>query len=496
MLVLELTFSAGRYHATPWGRHVNEGAVEWPASPYRLIRALFDTWKRKRPEWDAARVERVLFALASAPPRFRLPQASTSHTRSFLSTNTRDVSDRTLIFDAFAAVSPRSPVMVGWPDVTLDRATESDLDELLEQLNFLGRSESWVSARVLAGVQSVEWNCTPGTDNAESGDSVPIACAIPRNQWRGSSPWLDALAFSTTSLLKTRLSGPPAMQYIDYVRPPDCFSVSHKAVSRAERPIHGVLYALDSKVLPLATSTLEIAERVRTKLMGIHKALAGGPELVSSRFSGKDAEGKPLKGHRHVFVLPSDENHDGRLDHLLVVCRDPLDRVERLALDRLQSLWQSDGRPDIRCIPVRWGALEQLLRQATHLSSVTPFVPARHYRKGRGTWPDWVAQQLVRECRQHGLPEPIRVTLLGRHLLRGGRSYRWLEFRRNRKDDEVRTGYGFEVEFDQPVLAPLALGYGCHFGLGQFQAAVDKERERFGEHESRHTARGSATYSQ
>lgn len=472
MLVLELTFSTGRYHATPWGRHVNEGAVEWPPSPYRLIRALFDTWKRKRPEWNTGRVERVLIALASAPPQFRLPQASISHTRSFLSTNTREVSDRTLIFDAFAAVPPRSPVFVGWPDVTLDRATESDLDALLEQLNFLGRSESWVSARVLSGVQNVEWNCTPATDCTGAGDSVPIACAIPLNQWRGSTTWLDALAFSTTSLLKTRLSGPPAMQYVDYVRPPDCFTVVHKAVSREERSIHGVLYALDSKVLPLAISTVEIAERVRTKVMGIHKALSGGPEFVSSRFSGKDADGKPLRGHRHVFVLPSDENSDGRLDHLLVVCRDPLDRMERLALDRLESLWQSDGRPDIRCIPVRWGTLEQLLRPATHLSSATPFVPSRHFRKGRGTWSEWISQELVRECRYHGLPEPVRVSLLGRRVLQGGRSYRWLEFRRNRKQDEPQTGYGFQLEFAQPVPAPVALGYGCHFGLGQFQPVI------------------------
>ena len=30
MLALSFTFPAGRYHATPWDRHVNEGAVAWP----------------------------------------------------------------------------------------------------------------------------------------------------------------------------------------------------------------------------------------------------------------------------------------------------------------------------------------------------------------------------------------------------------------------------------------------------------------------------------
>jgi CRISPR-associated protein Csb2 len=30
MPVIDLYFPASRLHATPWGRHVNEGAVEWP----------------------------------------------------------------------------------------------------------------------------------------------------------------------------------------------------------------------------------------------------------------------------------------------------------------------------------------------------------------------------------------------------------------------------------------------------------------------------------
>ena len=47
MTVLELRFPAGRYHATPWGRHVNEGAVEWPPSPWRIVRALIATWYLK-----------------------------------------------------------------------------------------------------------------------------------------------------------------------------------------------------------------------------------------------------------------------------------------------------------------------------------------------------------------------------------------------------------------------------------------------------------------
>jgi CRISPR-associated protein Csb2 len=30
-------------------------------------------------------------------------------------------------------------------------------------------------------------------------------------------------------------------------------------------------------------------------------------------------------------------------------------------------------------------------------------------------------------------------------------------------------GYGFKLEFAEPISHPVALGYACHFGLGQFR---------------------------
>src|SRR6266478_5034096 len=83
MLLIEFSFPAGRYHATAWGRHVNEGVPEWPPSPYRLVRALYDAWKRKRPDWEHSRVERVLNAISASHPSYRLPPATVSDTRSF-----------------------------------------------------------------------------------------------------------------------------------------------------------------------------------------------------------------------------------------------------------------------------------------------------------------------------------------------------------------------------------------------------------------------------
>ena len=122
MTMIELRFPAHRFHATPWGRHVNEGVVEWPPSPYRLMRALYDAWKRKSPELPEAAVAEVFEALATEPPRFGLPKAVASHTRSYLNSNTFDPTDKSLIFDGFVAVDPGAACFVPWPGVELTEA--------------------------------------------------------------------------------------------------------------------------------------------------------------------------------------------------------------------------------------------------------------------------------------------------------------------------------------------------------------------------------------
>jgi CRISPR-associated protein Csb2 len=491
MLVIELTFFTGRFHATPWGRNVNEGVPEWPPSPYRLMRGLYDVWKRKLGDWPESRVEPIFAALASEPPVFHLPPATASHTRSFLSQNEKDVTKKQLIFDAFVIVARGSNVLAKWPNVDLDENMRCDLDQMLALMNYLGRSESWVAARTVSNMDGVNWNCFPadGSPYVEDFEPLRVACSVPAPIYdanpytvnpstkRGRSVelrWMDALAWSTAELHAARLSVPPAFQFVTYMRPANCFDVvPYTRTSRRVSAINGVIYALESKVKPSVTETLLVSERIRSRLMGIHKGIVKNPKKVSSKFSGKDESGGPMKGHQHVYVLPLDQDRDGWLDHLLIFCKDPFNRQEIAALDRLNKIWQSDGKPDIYLVPLRWGQSEDLLgaEPITHFTSATPFVPPRHYRKGRGPLTEWLADEVRREAVNHGLPEPVLVKPLEKLSGRGGRDIRWLQFRRNRKGDQPGMGYGFELVFSEPVTVPIALGYGAHFGLGQFTPA-------------------------
>ena len=86
MIAFAFTFPAGRYHATPWGRHANEADVAWPPEPVRILRALIATWWRKadHERYPKTRLDDLIDALATELPVLRLPEAVHTHVRAFM----------------------------------------------------------------------------------------------------------------------------------------------------------------------------------------------------------------------------------------------------------------------------------------------------------------------------------------------------------------------------------------------------------------------------
>lgn len=469
MLTIELRFPSGRYHANPWGRNVNEGEVEWPPSPYRLARALIDVWKRRKPEWPEEKILPILKSLSS-PVRFFLPSATAAHTRSFLSSNERDSSSKQLIFDAFVALEHDEKCFIGLDSGEASAIVE-DLNALLCELNYLGRSESWISARVLDNHSQIEWNCFP-KDSCPSGfmgEDTRVACLGSPLEYSqsASETWLDAICFTSTDLLRDGWSDPPAVKWINYLRRRDSFAIRPERQKPARQRFRCAKYALVSTVLPRAHETVPLAERVRTKLMGIHKRIKNEDlSLVSPVFSGKTSDGNPLTGHRHAYYLSLDEDGDGYLDHLLVYASVPFDESELSALDALHSVWQPNRRPDINFVLISLSE-EIFSSRSKEWISATPFVTSRHYRKGRGAYDDWLKEEIVKECGFHGLPAPAEIIWIP-HTMHTSHSVHWVEFIRSRKNQTPLQGYGCILRFSEEVAGPFALGAGCHFGLGIF----------------------------
>jgi hypothetical protein len=122
-------------------------------------------------------------------------------------------------------------------------------------------------------------------------------------------------------------------------------------------------YIIDVPVLPFIEDTLPLAEAFRRALMGCYKRVKladkygrntpENPERFASEvFSGKDAAGRPLAGHGHAYYLPSDEDGDGRIDHLTVVAAKGLGEDEIRALDRFRQVRLGAGEPLLMKAPV------------------------------------------------------------------------------------------------------------------------------------------------
>ena len=522
MVAVGLRFTAGRFHATPWGRHVNEGAPEWPPSPWRFLRALLATWKIRAGQISEDEIRPVFEALAS-PPSFRLPPASLGHTRHYMRWYKKGPEDQTLVFDAFVCVGRDREVLISWPDASLGPRQRVLLSDLLERFGYLGRAESWCEARLNEDeISGRQVNCYPlgqGEALASDQEVVRVLCLDPETALSGDHvrttkvnkrPAYDPawnLAIETAQLHAEKWSEPPGSRWMTYVRPSNCFHPPIAIVTgqHARPNMQVARYALDSIVLPLITATLPVAEQARAALMG-RMPKDGDQRRPSRIFSGRDTEGHPFVGHGHAYFLPTDEDGDGRLDHLTVFAMDGFGNDELRAIDTLRVLKPRGNEQEIR--PLLLGVAEKdqfqvpPLRSAKTWVSATPFISTRHPKKNgaRRDPPELLhdpkkfveaalREELARFVDRRGGQIPrIEPCLDEAGVFRtrpslwqpgaSGPSRRAIEFKRFRsrksKDDGGRRLSGFfKLRFTEPVRGPISLGHSSHFGMGLFLPSVD-----------------------
>ncbi|GIW93143.1 MAG: hypothetical protein KatS3mg110_1184 [Pirellulaceae bacterium] len=538
MIAIALRFPSGKFHATPWGRHVNEGVPEWPPSPWRLLRSLVAVWKVRLPDLRESDVRAVLQKLA-APPQFLLPPATTGHSRHYMRWYKKGPRDQTLVFDAFVNVSPQADVVFWWPQNDLQERERQTLQQLLHQVGYYGRAESWCEARLLSETELEQcrqnqeyFACYPAQTDSPASDSpvVRVLCVDPETAFadqyvrplktkgrgkKGARPVYDPawhLCIETAQLHAEKWSDPPGSRWVEYVRPAECLDPPRRAPrpARPARPLLQVArYVLDSSVLATIDETLPLAEQIRYKLMGIYGRLTeqGGVKGRSLVFSGKDDQGRKLTGHGHAYYLPTDEDGDGRLDHLTIVAESGFGKYELRALDRLRSLKRGDELPEIRLLLLAVGKLGELsampLKPSQEWVSATPFVATRHpKRRGRKRDPkvllenphafllQVLREELERLCRRRGWgfsadsiqiepvydpPGVFRIQpklWLARATGAGMRPIQFKRFRRKSGDDGGRRLAGaFRIRFPDAVSGPIALGHSAHFGLGMFLPA-------------------------
>ena len=393
MFALRFRFPAGRYHATPWGRNVNEGDVAWPPEPWRLLRALVAAYRRKgdHERWPDGALAGLIDALSEAPPVYRLPVGAIhAHTRHYMPQRREKTS---LIFDAFVRLSKEGMIVAAWPDVTLDRDSFALAVDLAAAIGYLGRAESWTECDALADWRG-DPNCGPAAAGF-SGDPVRVLAPLSRAAYAAERARLmehegrrisavakkpptparldsqvakafrskagkdtlperlsDAIALDTSDYQDRGWARPPAARELLYAR------AEHAAVGAATRAVRQRLHAaattneptvarflLAGRPRPRVEDTVRIGETMRLAALaqfGWRRNRSGCRVWQApSSISGHGDDGKPLRdpAHRHAFWLPEDADADGWIDHVSVFIGAGIDSEVRIRLDRITRLW-------------------------------------------------------------------------------------------------------------------------------------------------------------
>lgn len=505
MIGIEFRFPAGRYHATPWQRHVNEADVEWPPSPWRVLRALIAVWFRKvegnAGTFTQAELQALVSALCSEPPLYHLPPVVHANSRHYMPVR-KD--ERALVYDGFLSIDPGEKLTMIWPTLHLAEDLKELLVRLLQQLGYLGRAESWVEAKLVdsadAPMNTFPLSSRPSLEtetDASEKEFVHVLVPMPSARyasWRGdqiprSSPGkrateslsediFGALSIDTNNLEAAGRIQPPGAEWLVYERPslsetPTRLSELRKSVLTA----HAARFAVVSKPRPSMLDALDITEVLHVALLDLCGDSA--PTVVSGR---EDDGTVSAHNHRHLFLLPEDADGDGYIDHITVYSAEEipadimriLPGISWLATPRWwsgpQRQWSLyfEGYFDLNPAVAGSATLPALLGHATVWVSRTPYLHPWHVKRN-GKF--GAADQIRRELRLRGFPEPCRVEPV-EDLVSDGRRYQSYQFRRTRRfkrqtPPDLHGGF-WEVEFRESVRGPIALGTNCHFGLGLF----------------------------
>ena len=534
MFALTFSFPAGRYHATPWGKQVNEADVAWPPEPWRILRALIASYWRKgnRQRWSENDLSNLIDALAGEPPSYYLPKRVVhAHTRHYMPGQKMK---KTLIFDAFAHLSKGEEIVVVWPQLELDSDLLDLAADLAESIGYLGRAESWVDCKATRHWEG-EANCLPVGHNGEtSGEAVRVfaarnpmeyaekresllkeaedaACSqaaasgkrpptpsalktVRKKTFGPTLPerLLDALTLDTADYQKYRWNQPPASREMVYIRPP-LSPVPRRVQIRTSiddrKQFTVARYLLAGRPRPRIEDAVKIGELMRLAALskfGWKNRRPKAPLVIS----GRSTDGRPLRRrrHSHAFWLPEDADGDGWIDHISVYADEGFNAEVREKLDRVTRLWvgrnDSDGSEgNERNAYQEWRlALEgfgnpkefadtsKLFGFSDKWVSVTPFLSAGHLKKD-GYEGEVNRLLRLREIATGSSAGFVKVKLLPYIEVCGTRR-RPVHFHRfrscGREKQPDAQGAFLRLSFPNPIEGPLALGYGCHFGLGMF----------------------------
>lgn len=505
-IFIEQTFPLGRFHATPWKAFpYDDPHGEWPPSPWRLLRAVIArSYQLERetgaPNDDVRKQLVQAFAQSSIswhlpeftwrgpglrqyqPAKFeKVPAGDQNKKPGKMTYNTTKVQDNFWLMPPDA-----EPILWRLESEQWLLPVQKLLAACLDRMTYFGRAESITSARLLnREPTNPSTNCFLTETRSET--SVPILC--PR-----ADATMKQILMTTDDKAVADSTEPPGAVWKFAIRPQRS-AVKPRNIMiqlRNSDSLKLMQFAIGSRVAPTVDSIVVLTQQFRERTIraflgdswkNVQKA--GDVESLNavSRLSGKDADGKAIRGHRHAYYgiwFPKNE----RPARLLVWRREkPFDELEQKALlaaaeSPIGIIFKKSDKPDpwtIHLVPLDSAVpppdgFDRKTRFHSWQSAIPYVPPPRHVfnRRGEVKPGESVPEQIDRELDRLGLPKRRIVDFVGKG--------RWVKVHqpnaeRGDATNAAKRGFNVKLTFESPTTGPIALGHSSHFGLGLFAPA-------------------------
>jgi len=469
---IRITLLSGRYGATPWGRSEHEGQVEYPPSPWRLLRAVLHgaftvTDSGQLPDGVAELIER----LAEQQPSYHLPFGEYGQIRGFRPAyrsevlpplNTKGYTlynaggdpKRRSFIDPFLELGAGAALHVSWP-VELDAEQERLLGACLAGLSYLGRAEYPAIWQVVPSMPAA--NCSPDP----AGSLSVLGC--------GSQQVLEGLLMNAQQGRQQGRQNLPGQHWFAYRYNPQ--RPAARSDGSNAPAVNRALYAFLADYPMPASAGMAWTDRLHRALLRTAPA--------SPLFAGV-AGGQPLAEDQRAWYCW--QQSDGAISALEVLSPQPFSQEEIEALQQLRRLYGRAGTE----VPLRLMRLDhasfgrhQRLRTATPMLLYTTPRPGKLQRSPAAQ----AIQSLLWGLGEQGKVPPAAfesdADTIGLHHPSHGRiTAQVLEVVDRpgisvRGDRRAASGLGFHLELQaEQGLPAIGIGWGRHFGAGRLEAVA------------------------
>lgn len=498
MFAVNVEFCNGTYHGNAWGKHRNEGIVDYPPSNWRVIRALISVQKQLYGDTKDEVVYPILKKLATNPPKYHIdPNATEGCLKHYVPTNKRGKTLKNLIFDTFVSAKY---CQIIWDNIRLIKDEKLILTELFENMYYLGRVESRCKITIIDDKKHKKPNCVPygndiDTTEITNNNMEAISILTPKASAFYAKEKINSVFVTVKSLYKNSLKMPPGSKQILYIRKKISTDtlINGPVITPIQQThknnINFIRYSIRNRKIPIINA-LDLCKSVRTACMSDYGFQNNNK--TTYLFSGKDKNGKPLRGNKHAIFIPEYdiESFPAYITHITILSpKNMMDKKELHTLFHLNKIYGYKYHPEMPVLELEYdmsGVVNDnrrlpIFNNGKKYISATPFILPYFlkYRKNDNK-PKITVKDLIEKEIKNRYPDiyPYLTKITVNDSLENTTIQGVIlsDFHTNKTRGTYNPGknpYKITLEFSKVVSGPIMLGYASHMGLGMFISCDD-----------------------